>query len=168
MSPIGHAAAAFPAKRLAPSIPLPLLIVATSGIDLLYGAFSVLGLDGPGYAFWSHSLVMSLLWSALAGLIAFGVTRKARIGMVMAGTFWSHWAFDFLVWNTLPLFRENPGHLGLGLWAAVGFSTEMAGWNTPSIIATAMDLSFLAAGIAFYAITGKAPGGPAKKEEQAS
>ncbi len=155
MSPIGHAAAAFPAKRFAPALPLWLLIVATAWLDILYMILAQVGIETQAFAPWSHSLVAGLAWALLWGLVSLGITRKGRLALVLGATVWSHWVFDFIVWNNLPFFNEAPGQLGLGIWTAIGFSMDKAGLNGPSIIATVWDLAFLAAGIVIYRLMGR-------------
>ena len=77
---VGHLAAALGAKRLEPRISLGVLVAAPFGLDLLWPAFLLLGVEqvriDPGntaftpLAFdsfpWSHSLAAALLWGAVA------------------------------------------------------------------------------------------------------
>ena len=65
ISPTGHLALGFAAKKYTKDIPLPILLIAAYTIDLLY--FIFIGLKMETYAFnpWSHSLGMALIWSML-------------------------------------------------------------------------------------------------------
>lgn len=67
---------------------------------------------------WDHSLVMALLWSALAGLLFWkdAVTR----GPVAMGVF-SHWVLDLPLHNNdLALYPGSSVHFGWGLWGSLG------------------------------------------------
>lgn len=158
MSPIGHFASAFPAKRFAPTVPLWILLAASFLLDLLYMLFAALGLERADYAPWSHSLLMSLVWTGLAGFLTYWIGRSVKNGIILGLVVWSHWAFDFLVWDTLPLFPGDSSKLGLGIWTAMGFSTQTAGANRPTYLATGMDVLFLITGITIYLIIGSRQG----------
>src|SRR5262249_37571582 len=76
---VGHFALGFAAKRVAPTVPLWALLVATQFADLLWPVFVLTGIEhshvAPGITRvtplalddipWSHSLVTSVGWSAL-------------------------------------------------------------------------------------------------------
>src|SRR6185503_5233022 len=77
---VGHFAVGFLAKRAVPRVSLTYLVLCTQLLDVLWPVFILTGIEHarivPGitaaspldlYDFpWSHSLVMSLVWSALA------------------------------------------------------------------------------------------------------
>lgn len=130
---VGHLAVAVGAKSVARTVPLPLLIGASFGIDLLCPIFLLFGIEtvaiDPGntaftaLAFvsypWSHSLLMTLFWGALLGVIAyrFGLPRKGSI--LVGAVLLSHWILDWLTHSPdLPLW---PGGtlVGLGLWNSI-------------------------------------------------
>ncbi|MGZ8797577.1 MAG: hypothetical protein ACXW2F_09535, partial [Thermoanaerobaculia bacterium] len=107
---IGHDAAAFAGKRYAPRTSLGTLILAASLLDLIWPVLVIMGIERfeirPGitafspfdftYYPWSHSLVMSLVWSVLFGAAYYAVARHAR-GAVVAGVLvFSHWVLDFV------------------------------------------------------------------------
>jgi hypothetical protein len=77
---VGHLAAALAAKKIEPRLSLAALVAATFGLDLLWPAFLLSGLEivrvEPGntpftplnfesYP-WSHSLLLALGWGGLA------------------------------------------------------------------------------------------------------
>ena len=83
---VGHLGAGLAAKRLAPEVRLGVLFLATMGLDALLWIFVLLGLESvhfpasvgearyPTFTFpYSHGLVASLAWSA----IAFALVRVA-------------------------------------------------------------------------------------------
>ena len=130
---IGHDAAAFAGKRYAPRTSLGTLILAASLLDLIWPVLVIMGIERfeirPGItAFspfdftdypWSHSLVMSLLWSVLFAAVYYAVTRYERGAVVGGVLVFSHWVLDFVSHRPdLPLWPGGP-KAGLGLWSSV-------------------------------------------------
>ena len=77
----------------------------------------------PDFVFpYSHGLVASLVWSAIAGAVAFvGCARlpaaRARVAALVAAAVFSHWLLDALVHQPeLPLAGATSTAVGLGLW----------------------------------------------------
>ncbi len=104
---IGHPAVGFAAKRVTPATNAGLLLGAAWLLDLLWPIFLLLGIEhveiGPRGASpfltlrftdypWSHSLLMSIVWSVLAGAVYFAVTRYGR-GSVMIGLLLPLWGW---------------------------------------------------------------------------
>lgn len=121
---IGHHAAAFAAKRAVP-VSLGVLMFATMFLDLLWPFLTLAGVEhfriDPGNTAFtpldfydypiSHSLVMALVWSLLAGAL----WRNAIVGLAVL----SHWVLDFVTHRPdLPLWPGGP-KVGLGLWNSV-------------------------------------------------
>ncbi len=66
---------------------------------------------------YSHSLVFSLIWAAVFGLVYFALRRNYRGSLVVAACVFSHWALDLIVHK--PDLALAPGSkllFGLGLW----------------------------------------------------
>ena len=156
MSGIGHLAAGFALKPSARQIPLWVLLAAGETNDILYFAFTAVGIESQapitidfaqGVTYlstasnpWSHGLFMSVIWSLLAVGIAFVLTRDRRASGIIGLAVLSHWLLDFLMHSNLPLFFEGSPLLGLGL--------ENSG---PGLIfMTALDLLLLGAGLYIY------------------
>lgn len=126
MSPVGHFAVGLAAKPLAPKVPLWLLLTATLVLDLLFGLFALVGLEGINKEiYWSHGLFMSLVWSVLAGLLAARLFHGTRSGVVVGLAVFSHWVLDFISHPMgfghpqppdLPLFFHGSPRVGLGLY----------------------------------------------------
>src|SRR5579871_349236 len=131
---IGHFAVGLAAKRLAPRTSLGLLIAAPNWLDLIWPVFLALGVEHaritPGItAFgpldlydypWSHSLVMSLAWSAAAGAAYFAARRDLRAAGVIASLVFSHWVLDFVTHRPdMPLYPGSDTRIGLGLWNSI-------------------------------------------------
>ena len=130
---IGHLAVALGVKKAAPRMPLGLLVGGAFGLDLLWPIFLAAGVESvridPGntaftpLAFdsypWSHSLLLAVFWSlvagALVGLSWKNVTAGFLMGMVVA----SHWLLDWVTHRPdLPLWPGGP-EVGLGLWNSI-------------------------------------------------
>lgn len=127
---VGHLAVAFAAKRVEPRVPLGAGVAAAYGLDLLWPLLLVLGvesvriepdatafndLDFQSYP-WSHSLLMTLVWSGAAAVLARAVYGSWRIAGVIAALVTSHWVLDWVTHRPdLPLWPGGP-ELGLGLW----------------------------------------------------
>lgn len=131
---IGHYAAAFGAKKLAPQASLGWLVAAAILLDMIWpllllggqervviapGNTAFTPLDFVSYP-WSHSLLMSVAWGALFGGIYFAWKRDSRGALVMGALVVSHWLLDFVTHRPdLPLLPDDGIKLGLGLWNSV-------------------------------------------------
>jgi hypothetical protein len=154
---LGHYGAALALKRVEPKVSLGTLFVATQLLDLLWGAFLLLGWehvrilpdDNPLLTFQfynypiSHSLVAALAWGLAAAALYYSwptrdVTRHWQAAALVGGAVFSHWLLDLLVHvPDLPLAGNDSTKLGLGLWRHLGLSV-------------ALELIVLALGIAVY------------------
>ena len=124
----GHFAAAMAMKAKEPRTPSWVLFLGVGVLDLLFGVFVPLGIEritmtpgvSPGFRLdfidWSHSLVMSLLWSVV--FAAFFFRRGAVIAAWAGLAVFSHFVLDLLMHpGDLALWPHSQAHLGLGLWA---------------------------------------------------
>ena len=150
---IGHIAVGLAAKRVAPKTSLGLLVAAPLAVDLLWPIFVLAGVErvriDPGntaftplaftYYPWSHSLLMSLVWSVVAGA-AYWLWRRYRAGALVLGAgVFSHWVMDAVVHRPdLPLYPGSSTMVGLGLWNSV-----------PATLV--VECTFFAAGVWLYA-----------------
>ena len=131
MTPIGHLAIGFAAKPGSPRIPLGVLLAASWLLDFLYFIFAFAGLESvenltkPGTVPtpYSHGLFMALVWTTLAGLLAWRIYHSRRAGLVIGLVVFSHWVLDFISWNNLYLFFKGSPQVGLGLFNALGSGT---------------------------------------------
>ena len=155
---IGHFAVAFASKKVAPKVSLGTLVIAAAFLDVVWPVLVLLGVErfrivqgftaiNPFdfvYYPWSHSLLMTAVWTLLFALVYFAV-RGDRAGAVWLGiAVASHWVLDFV--SHRPDLRLYPGgeaRLGLGLWQSVPATFAVEG------------LMF-AAGIALYMQSTKA------------
>lgn len=131
---IGHFAVAFATKKVAPRASLGTLVVAASFLDVVWPVLVLLGVERfrivPGFTVvnpfdfvyypWSHSLLMTVVWSLLFALVYFAV-KGDRAGAVWVGiAVASHWVLDFASHRPdMPLYPGGAERLGLGLWRSV-------------------------------------------------
>ena len=68
---------------------------------------------------WSHSLVMTIVWGAIAGAIAFVFMKNVRAAIVIGAVVISHWVLDLVTHRPdLPISLGGP-KVGLGLWNSI-------------------------------------------------
>jgi len=131
---IGHFAVAFAAKKAAPKASLGTLVLAAAFLDVVWPVLVLLGIERfrivPGFTAvnpfdftyypWSHSLLMTLAWSAAFALVYFAASRD-RVGAVwVAVVVASHWVLDFASHRPdMPLYPGGGEKLGLGLWQSI-------------------------------------------------
>lgn len=128
---IGHFAVGMGAKAARPAISLGTLFLSAQLLDLLWPTFLLLGwekvLIEPGvtvvtplnftfYPF-SHSLLVVLGWSLLAGGVYGLLTKSRQSALIIGLCVLSHWLLDVLMHRPdLPLFPGDSPLVGLGLW----------------------------------------------------
>lgn len=127
---IGHFALGFAAKKIAPKTNLAWNFFACQFLDLIWPVLVLTGietvqvdpnatkftpLDFSHYPY-SHSLLMTLVWSALFGLIFLAWKKDRKSAVVLGLLVFSHWILDAVVHRPdLPILLEGP-KIGLGLW----------------------------------------------------
>lgn len=126
----GHYTSAFVAKAAAPRVPLWALLVAAQFVDIVWDIFVFAGLEhvrlDPAlpsnpldlyHMPYTHSLVATFVWSALALLVVRGgFGYELRAASIVAATVASHWFLDLVVHRPdLPLYGGGP-KLGLAIW----------------------------------------------------
>jgi hypothetical protein len=123
----GHFAAGLVLKTRVPHAPTWGLMAGVGVLDILFGPFVLLGLErvsitpgvSPGFSLdyidWSHSLLMSVVWSAVYA--AFFWPRGRAIAVAMGVAVFSHFVLDLVVHPAdLALWPGAATHVGLGLW----------------------------------------------------
>ena len=130
---VGHLAAAIGAKTIEPKVPLGVAVAAAFGLDLLWPVLLLAGVEvvrvSPNdtafthLAFesypWSHSLVMTLVWATLAGLVTARLLKSSRVGSLVGLLVLSHWILDLVTHRPdLPLVPGGALY-GLGLWNSI-------------------------------------------------
>lgn len=137
MTPVGHFAIGFAGKKAVPKVHLGVLLLASWVLDILYFVFAFAGIESleniskPGSVAspWSHSLLMSVVWSVATALLCARIYRNNRIGAVIGLIAFSHWVLDLIFWDNLPLSFTGPQQIhGLGLFNSMGsgsFAVEL-------------------------------------------
>jgi hypothetical protein len=140
---VGHWGPAFALKRWAPETPLWSLVLGVQLVDVGWSLFIATGVERvrivPGftesnaldlyYMPFTHSLVATFVWSAIAGVLIGVLAKQRRAGIAVALAVASHWLLDLLVHRPdLPIAGDNTTKLGLALWDYrwPAFSLEMA------------------------------------------
>jgi hypothetical protein len=154
---LGHYGVALACKRKEPKVSLGTLFIACQLMDILWGAFLVLGWehvrmlpdDNPLLMFQfydypiTHSLVGALGWSAAAAALYYSwptrdTSRHWQAAVLVGAVVASHWVLDLVVHvPDLPLAGNDSPKVGLGLWNHFGLSV-------------AVELLLLATGAAVY------------------
>jgi hypothetical protein len=131
---VGHYAVGFFAKRTAPRVPLPALMMAALFPDLLTFLLQLAGVEHagltPGYPRYfglnaydnviSHSLAMDVVWAAAFAVMYFRWRSDLRGAMTLAAAVLSHWVFDFITHRPdMPLAPGLDVKVGLTLWNSI-------------------------------------------------
>lgn len=132
----GHLAAAMAIKGRAPEAPILPLLVGAAFLDVLNPVFAVAGIDRATATGWSHSLVLSIVWSLICGLLF--LFRGRTVALAIAVAVFSHFLLDGIMQSALPLWPGSSLHLGLGLEA-----TLPTGWWF-------LELAVVAIGVLYY------------------
>jgi membrane-bound metal-dependent hydrolase YbcI (DUF457 family) len=135
---IGHYGVSFAAKRLRPCVSLAVLFLAVQLLDVLFALFVLVGVERmrivPGFTAYNpydldhmpftHSLVGSLFWSALAALAFLVLAQRVppgprrRTAAILGAAVFSHFVLDVPMHTPdmpLGLGADSP-KIGLGLW----------------------------------------------------
>lgn len=131
----GHVGAAMVIARADRRVNLGALVFAAVFLDFVLWLFVLVGWESvtipvnfstthqPEFFFpYSHGLLASIGWSALAGIATFlwypGLHQsKVRAGVLVSAAVFSHWLLDALVHAPeLPVAGAGSAKLGLGLW----------------------------------------------------
>lgn len=128
---LGHFGLSFAARKVAPTVSLGTLFIATQFVDIIWPLLLVLHIEkvaiSPGYTEtnayeflyypYTHSLFMCVVWGIIVGSI-YWLFKKDRQGAVIVGLcVLSHWFLDLIVHVAdLPLTPFSDYKVGLGLW----------------------------------------------------
>ena len=133
MAVLAHAGVGLASKRIAPKVPVWILIIAAYVIDFIWGIFFFAGIehmpapDSPTTNPWSHGLLMAVIWSLLAGFITWLISKDRRISLIIGGLVFSHWVIDFI---SHPMTAAFPGDTGLSLLFDGSPTVGLGLWST--------------------------------------
>jgi len=154
---LGHFGVAFALKRVEPKLSLGTLFVAAQLVDLLWGAFLLVGWErariDPGFTAVtplqflqypiSHSLLGMTIWAVIGAAAYYSwptrdTSRHWQAAALVGFAILSHFPLDLLVHAPdLPLWGQDSAKLGLGLW------------NNPTATLL-LELGVLTAGVVVY------------------
>lgn len=152
MAGLAHVGVGLAAKRFAPTVPLGVLLVGAYAIDIVWGVFVVAGIEhfsGSGEATtnsWSHGLLMAVVWSGLAAVIAQRCCHNRRTSASIGLLVFSHWVVDFI---SRPMTAVFPGSTGLPLLFDGSPTVGLGVWST-SIGVSVGEYGTLLAGLVIY------------------
>lgn len=143
----GHVGAAMAIARVDRRVNLGALVFAAVFLDFVLWLFVLIGWESvtipanfstthqPEFFFpYSHGLLASIGWSALAGIATFlwypGLQQsKVRAGVLVFAAVFSHWLLDALVHAPeLPVAGAGSVKLGLGLWQTMPLALAIEGF----------------------------------------
>lgn len=133
MAALAHAGVGLASKRIAPKIPVWILIIAAYVIDFIWGIFFFAGIehmpapDSPTTNPWSHGLLMAVIWSLSAGFLAYLISKNRRTSLIVGGLVFSHWVIDFI---SHPMRAAFPGDTGLSLLFDGSPTVGLGLWST--------------------------------------
>jgi membrane-bound metal-dependent hydrolase YbcI (DUF457 family) len=128
---IGHFAIGLLAKKNERLPSLAMLFVAVQLLDLIWPVLVLLGVEtlsvDPGntklthldFEFYpySHSLLMTVFWGLLLGLIYYLFTKNRKGSYILGALVLSHWILDLITHRPdLPISPFTDLKVGLGLW----------------------------------------------------
>ena len=94
---LGHIGAAFAVKSVEKDCPLWIYIIAAMLPDIM-GAFLLLAGVETRTMYWSHSLIMTIVYSLISASIVFIVYKKQAASLLAAAAVCSHWLLDYISW----------------------------------------------------------------------
>ena len=131
MPAIAHIGVGFAAKKIAPNISVIFLIIAAELIEIVFFVFVAAGVenmplvDKAPFSPYSHSLIMGIFWSVVAGLITFLISKNKKASIIIGLLVLSHTILDIIASPKLafyptdtkmPVFFNDSLSVGLGLF----------------------------------------------------
>ncbi|MFW9993303.1 MAG: hypothetical protein ACFFD4_14765 [Candidatus Odinarchaeota archaeon] len=115
MAGLAHLGIGLAAKLIAPEVPVIILIICSYLIDIIFFVFMFAGMeempkpDRTTEAPWSHSLLMSIVWSGLAMVAAALFGYSFQTSLIIGLLVFSHWVIDFIVSPMTYAFPNDTG-----------------------------------------------------------
>jgi len=131
MPAIAHLGVGFAAKKIAPDISVFYLIITAELIEIVFFGFMAAGIetmplpDKSPFTPYSHSVFMGIIWSVVAGLITFLISKNKKTSIIIGLLVLSHTILDIIASPKLafyptdtkmPIFFNDSLSVGLGLW----------------------------------------------------
>jgi hypothetical protein len=160
MAALAHAGVGLAVKRVAPSVPLWVLLVAAYFIDAVWAGFWLLGLDHfPAVGIevpapWSHSLTMACILSLGAAAVASLFTESVRVRLLIGTLVFSHWLVDFI---TQPMRAAFPGAgFRMRVFLSEQPTIEGFGLYNSALVLNLVEYGSLALGVLAYVLVVRA------------
>ncbi len=131
MPAIAHVGVGFAAKKIAPDISVIYLIIAAEFIEIVFFVFVAAGVetiplpDKSPFSPYSHSVIMGIIWSVVAALITFLISKNKKVSFIIGLLVLSHTILDIIASPKLafyptdtkmPIFFNDSLSVGLGLF----------------------------------------------------
>lgn len=155
MAALAHLGIGLASKKLAPGIPVLLLIAYAWAIDIIWSIFFLTGLENfprngtSAVNPYSHGLLMSVIWTLAISAVSGVITKNKKTTMITGAIVFSHWIIDFI---THPMGAAFPGDTGLPLMFSGSPVVGLGLYNYELGITIGEYGSFLA-GLFIYIIT---------------
>ena len=155
MPAIAHVGVGFAAKKIAPDISVIYLIIAAELIEIVFFVFVAAGVenmpltDKAPFSPYSHSVILGIIWSVVATLVTFLISKNKKASIVIGLLVLSHTGLDFIASPKLafyptdtkmPVFFNDSLSVGFGLFK----------YKTLALI---IEFGFLIAGLIIYFLT---------------
>ena len=131
MPAIAHIGVGLAAKRITPKINAGWLILASEFIEVIFlilwaaGVETVPTNDTGSYSPYSHSVIMGVFWSFLAGFFVLWLSKNRKTALIIGTLVFSHTLLDIIASPKtaffaadigMPIFFDITQTVGLGLW----------------------------------------------------
>src|SRR6267143_4186500 len=133
MAALAHIAVGLAASRAVPKPPsmsqfkhMVVFVLLADALDLIWRVLCLAGIEhDPSPGPWSHGLFMSVVWSAIAVLVAWRVSDSVRTGVLVGLVVYSRWVLDYITHPMTALIPSDPvllllfdgsPEVGLGLY----------------------------------------------------
>jgi len=131
MPAIAHVGVGFAAKKIAPDISVIYLIIAAELIEIVFFVFVAAGVenmpltDKAPFSPYSHSVILGIIWSVVATLVTFLISKNKKTSIIIGLLVLSHTILDIIASPKLafyptdtkmPIFFNDSLSVGLGLW----------------------------------------------------
>jgi hypothetical protein len=155
MPAIAHIGVGFAAKRISPTVNVLFLIIAAELIEIIFMLLWAVGIEHPptpetpSFSPYSHSLIMGVLWSILAGMVTWVFSKNKRTSWVIGLLVFSHTILDILA---SPKTAFYPTDTGMPIFFSYNFTVGLGLWKN-SIVAWIGEVGILIAGIGIFVTT---------------
>jgi hypothetical protein len=131
MPAIAHIGIGFVSKKIIPALSVWVLLIAAEFIEIVFMVLWAAGiehpptLENPPFSPYSHSVIMGILWSVLAGSVTWVISKNKQTSWIIALLVFSHTILDIIASpktafyptdTGMPVFFDYTYTIGLGLW----------------------------------------------------